>query len=185
MVCSPRDVALLLSPSLPICILALLAGCSDRARPPVATAPPPTRIVSSVPDYVASPRIADHEASSGPRRIISTSPQLTEIACALGLRDSLIGRSSYCRHPPGIDQVPSVGALLDLNLELLVQLKPDLVLISGRSELIRTRLTDLRMDFVSLPDSSLDDIYIAIEELGKLTRVHSCRFFSLRDEQED
>ena len=165
----PRYIADLLCLCASIWIVALLAGCSDRAKPPVATAPPPARIVSTVPDYVASPQIADGETSTGPRRIVSTSPQLTEIACALGLRDSLVGRSSYCSHPPGIDQVPNVGGLLDLNLELLVQLKPDLVLISGRSELIRTRLTDLRIDFVSLPDSSLNDIYLAIEELGKLT----------------
>lgn len=149
----------------------LVAGCARRPQEPsFPHAEFEPRPVREVPDYVANPLVADDEIHTGPRRIISTSPQLTEIACALGLRDQLVGRSSYCRHPPGIEDVPNVGALLELNLEQVIQLEPDLVLISGRSELIRNRLSDVGLKFVSLPDSSLEDVYHAITELGRLAQ---------------
>jgi len=40
-------------------------------------------------------------------RIVSLLPAATEIACALGLREQLVGRSHECDFPPGIEALPS------------------------------------------------------------------------------
>ena len=45
---------------------------------------------------------------TGPGRVVSLLPSLTEIVCALGAGDRLVGRSHECDHPPGIEALPSV-----------------------------------------------------------------------------
>lgn len=39
-------------------------------------------------------------------RIVSLLPSTTEIACALGFRDQLVGRSHECDHPRGVEALP-------------------------------------------------------------------------------
>jgi iron complex transport system substrate-binding protein len=40
-------------------------------------------------------------------RIVSLLPSLTEIACALGLGERLVGRSHECDYPPGVERLPA------------------------------------------------------------------------------
>lgn len=161
-----RAVALIAS-TLPVWACRPAADAPSAPANTEVTAPRPD--LPPIHDFVAAPVVTADEAGAGPARIISTAPQLTEIACALGLRDRLVGRSSYCNHPPGIEAVPDVGSLLDLNLEQTMSLEPDLVLISGQSRLIRERLDDAGIRYESLPDASLADVFSAIRKLGDLT----------------
>jgi iron complex transport system substrate-binding protein len=101
-------------------------------------------------------------------RLLSTAPNVTEICCALGLRDCLVGRTRYCTYPPGIEAVPSIGALNDLNAEALVRLSPDLVLVSGTSRAIVDRLSRLALRYEAIPDVSLADLFAGIEGIGAL-----------------
>jgi iron complex transport system substrate-binding protein len=93
---------------------------------------------------------------------------VTEICCALGLRSALVGRTRYCDYPPGIEQVPSIGALNDVNVEALLALRPDLILASGTSrvQIERFALLDLRVE--AIPDAELIDLFAGIREIGKL-----------------
>jgi iron complex transport system substrate-binding protein len=43
-------------------------------------------------------------------RIASLLPSATEIACALGFREQLVGRSHECDHPPGVESLPALTA---------------------------------------------------------------------------
>jgi iron complex transport system substrate-binding protein len=43
-------------------------------------------------------------------RVVSLLPSATEIVCALGARDALVGRSHECDFPAGIDALPAVSA---------------------------------------------------------------------------
>jgi iron complex transport system substrate-binding protein len=120
-------------------------------------------------DRVASPSVADAERDTACSRLLSAAPNVTEICCALGLRDCLVGRTRYCTYPPSIEQVPSIGALNDLNPEALLAIKSDLILISGSSRAIADRLVALGLKYESVPDDSLTDLYTAIERIGALT----------------
>ena len=45
-----------------------------------------------------------------PHRIVSLIASATEIVCALGFEDELVGRSHECDHPPGVARLPTCSA---------------------------------------------------------------------------
>ena len=87
-------------------------------------------------------------------KIVSLLPSATEIVCALGLKDSLIGITHECDFPPDIADRPALtasrishdtmssseidhavrsqldghGSIYDLDTKMLAELKPDLIL---------------------------------------------------------
>ncbi len=70
------------------------------------------------------------EFPRNPGRLVSLGPNMTEIIFALGRGDSLEGRTEWCNYPPQAKQIPSLGSLLEPNIETLAALEPDLVLAS-------------------------------------------------------
>lgn len=64
-------------------------------------------------------------------RIVSLAPNVTEIVCALGLEDNLVGRTDYCNYPKSVSSVQSIGTLYDPNIELICALQPDVVIASS------------------------------------------------------
>lgn len=63
-----------------------------------------------------------------PKRIVSLAPVLTETAFALGAGDSVVGVTRYCDRPEAAASLPKVGGYVDTQLEVLLSLKPDLVI---------------------------------------------------------
>ncbi len=150
---------------------AWLASCE---RPPTTSSTVPGSQSQPTTDvalrnWVLRPPVADAERSAPCPRLLSAAPNLTEVCCALGLADHLVGRTRYCTYPPVVQSVRSIGALNDLNVEVLLEIKPELVLIAGQSRAIAERLTRLNCPFESLPDVSLADLYTTIRRLGELT----------------
>lgn len=118
-------------------------------------------------DYVAHPVIAIEEMGKGPTRIISIAPSATETLCALGLRDRLIGRTPFCKYPPGIEQVDAIGAISDTNYERIVALRPDLIVVTANSKTLIDDLKTLNLPFAPVPHETLENMYTAIEEIGR------------------
>lgn len=118
-------------------------------------------------DYVTDPIIVPSEAQAGPQRIISLAPSLTEIVCALGLRDRLVGRTRHCAWPPGIEQVPVVGVLGEGNYGLIKSLDPDLVLATHNSGSTVADLTRLALPCRAVPHEGLEELFVAIEQVGR------------------
>jgi iron complex transport system substrate-binding protein len=67
-------------------------------------------------------------------------PNVTEMLFAFGLGDKVIAVSDYDEFPPQVATKPRVGALLNPNLEKIIELKPDLVITYGTQEVLRDRL---------------------------------------------
>jgi len=104
-----------------------------------------------------------------PIRLASLSPSTTELCAALDLVPQLVARSSFCEYPPEVQRIPDVGGLLDPNLERLLSLRPDLVLLPGKSLMLREAIGPTGLPFAALPDSTLDDVFVSLRELGRLT----------------
>jgi iron complex transport system substrate-binding protein len=62
-------------------------------------------------------------------RIVNIAPGAVEIICALGCGDKIVGRDTYSTFPPSMSEIPIVGeSSFSPNLELLLELQPDLVI---------------------------------------------------------
>ncbi|MBR1851050.1 MAG: ABC transporter substrate-binding protein [Bacteroidales bacterium] len=65
-----------------------------------------------------------------PKRVVSTSPAVTEIIFALGADSLLVGRTDFCNYPAEAKKIESIGGISNLSIEKILSLSPDLV-ISG------------------------------------------------------
>lgn len=64
-------------------------------------------------------------------RIVSLVPSITELLCALGLDDQLVGRTGFCIHPwETLRTVPKVGGTKDVKLERVRALEPTHVVVN-------------------------------------------------------
>lgn len=72
-----------------------------------------------------------HQPHSGPARIVSLVPSLTELVCDLGLAGQLVGRTGFCIHPRAtLKTIPKVGGTKDVNLARLRELAPTHVIVN-------------------------------------------------------
>jgi len=64
-------------------------------------------------------------------RIVSLVPSLTELVCALGRGDWLVGRTGFCVHPrEALVQVPKVGGTKTVNIEKIRRLAPTHLIVN-------------------------------------------------------
>lgn len=63
-----------------------------------------------------------------PTRIVSLVPSVTESVYVLGGQARLVGRTDWCDYPPAAKEKPSVGGMVNPSIEMIVALKPDLVI---------------------------------------------------------
>lgn len=80
-----------------------------------------------------------------PQRIVSLAPSITEILFAFGLESRIVAVSDYCDRPAGARLKPRIGGLSNPSLEMIVSLKPDIVLMTtdGNPKDINDRLLKL------------------------------------------
>jgi len=107
-----------------------------------------------------------------PQRIISLAPNITEILFALGLGEKVVGVTRFCDYPSQAAVKEKVGGMVDLNLEKIQTLEPDLIIaFRGNPMSLLTKLRNLRFPvFVLDTGSSLEDLFMTIEKIGRLTR---------------
>jgi ABC-type Fe3+-hydroxamate transport system substrate-binding protein len=69
--------------------------------------------------------------SSPDVRIVCLVPSITELVCALGLAEQLVGRTGFCVHPwETVRNIPKVGGTKDVKLEKVRELAPTHVIVN-------------------------------------------------------
>jgi iron complex transport system substrate-binding protein len=118
---------------------------------------------------VAPAFCATINAAEPAKRIAALAPSITELVYAAGAGKSLIAVSAFSDYPEAAKQLPQVADFAGINLEALLQLKPDLVLVwdSGTRPADIARLRDLRIRTESIRIGSFDDVPAAIRRIGE------------------
>jgi iron complex transport system substrate-binding protein len=102
-------------------------------------------------------------------RIISLVPAVTEMLYAFGAGARVVAVSSYDTFPPDVTRLPTVGALLDPNVERILALKPDLVVVYGSQTDLKQQLARAHIRFFDYRHTGLADIAATIRSLGAQT----------------
>ncbi len=108
-------------------------------------------------------------------RVVSLACSNTEIVHALGCAHMLVGVDDHSDWPPGVvGPLPRLGPDLEVDVERVVALKPDLVLatltVPGHEEVVE-KLEAADLPFVAPEPASLDDVYRDIRDIGRLLGV--------------
>jgi iron complex transport system substrate-binding protein len=104
------------------------------------------------------------------QRIVSLAPHVTELLFAAGAGDRIVGASEYSDYPEEAKRLPRVASSGTVNLEMVLALKPDLV-VAWRLEATTAALT--RLESLGVPvfysePHRLAQIPDMIEALGEL-----------------
>ena len=110
------------------------------------------------------------ELARPPQRIVSLLPSLTEMVCELHACDRLVGVDSYSNWPAAVQKLPHVGGLEDANIEVIVSLRPDVVLLSASSRAL-ARLEGLGLKVVALEPKTQADVQRVLRQVGQVLQV--------------
>jgi len=71
------------------------------------------------------------QAGGYPQRIVSLGPINTENVYLLGAEDRLVANTSYCVRPEAAKEIEKIGSVMQVSVEKIISLQPDLVLATG------------------------------------------------------
>lgn len=110
-----------------------------------------------------------------PERIVSLAPSITEILFELGLNEKIVGVTDFCNYPEEAKKKPKIGGFFNPNIEIIVSLKPDLVIgipNLGNKRIIKD-LSSLNTPTLMVKSFLINDILNSILMIGKTTGVMS------------
>jgi iron complex transport system substrate-binding protein len=113
---------------------------------------------------------APEPAAAPASRIVTLAPHLAELAYAAGAGSRLVGTVAFSDEPPAARSLPRIGDAFRVDYELLLALRPDLVLAwsSGNPAPVLVRLRALGLRVVDFEPTTLDDIGSQLAVIGEL-----------------
>ncbi len=107
----------------------------------------------------------------GPQRVVSLTPSATEVVATLEATSLLVGVDDYSDVPPEVTKLPKVGSFLTPNLEVIVALRPTLVIVDDIHAQSAGALHDAGIATLACPMHGLADVKSALRAVGaKLDR---------------
>ncbi len=105
-----------------------------------------------------------------PQRIVSLLPSLTETVCELGQCARLVGVDRYSNFPQSVRSLAKLGGGLDPNVEMIIALKPDVVLMA-KSSRAGERLEALGLKVVALEPKTHADVQRVLRKVAQALDV--------------
>lgn len=95
------------------------------------------------------------------KRVVTLAPALTEIVFALDKGSTIVGNTKFCNFPSSARQIPRVGGLIDVNLEVLINKKPDIIFLY-RDNYDAVKVMEHRSRLVIVNHTNLRDVFDGI-----------------------
>ena len=103
------------------------------------------------------------------QRVVSLAPSVTEIIYQVEAKDKLVGCTSFCTIAKG-DKIPEVGSTVDVNIEALFALQPDLVLamkLTKTQDIEAMKKLGIRVEVMESP-KNFEEICMQTLHIAKL-----------------
>ncbi len=108
--------------------------------------------------------------TSGPQRVVSLAPSVTETLFALGFGDRVVGVTTYCDYPPEARRLPKIGGFTNPSVEAIVATRPDLVIgVNDSSHPVKTKeLEHLGIKIALISVTSLNEILNSFKSVARM-----------------
>ena len=100
-------------------------------------------------------------------RIISFAPSITETLFALSLGDRVVGVTDFCNYPPDAKNLPKVGGYTNPNYEIILRLKPDLVVLLKENSSLFGFLNKNKIEYLCIENQNISQILSSFIIIGK------------------
>jgi iron complex transport system substrate-binding protein len=100
------------------------------------------------------------------QKVVSLAPGITEIIFALGQGGKLVGVTKFCDYPAAAKKISKIGGFLDINVEALVALSPDIVL-TYPEHAAKLKFLQERARIVTVQHGRLADLLQSILDIGR------------------
>jgi iron complex transport system substrate-binding protein len=106
-----------------------------------------------------------------PKRIVSLAPSITETLFALGLGEEIVGVTTFSDYPEAAKSKPRVGSFVNISLERVVSLNPDLIIgtADGNKKETIEQLERIGFPVYMINPASLEEIFEMILDIGSIT----------------
>lgn len=110
------------------------------------------------------------EVPAEPRRVVALAESVTEIVFAVGRGDRLVGTTRFADHPPEALRIPRVGTYIQLDIERIAALRPDLCIGTrdGNPRAAVERLEALGIPVYVTHPMGLASMIASVREIGGL-----------------
>ena len=163
-----KVLILLLTLALAVCAL---AGCGQAQQSPSGSAGPTASASGTQPASIAATDFLGNSLTleRAPQKIVSLTASNTEMLCALGLEDKLIGVDAYSDYPESVKDLTIVGDYVAPDIEKIISLQPDIVFASNtlQAELI-DQLKNAGITVAASEPTSYAQLIESIQLIGAL-----------------
>lgn len=97
---------------------------------------------------------------------MSLMPSGTEVVAALGAADQLVGVDDYSEFPESVKKLPKVGSFMFPNLEIIISLRPTLVIVDDIHGKSGSALKEAGIATVPCAMHALPDVKTALRTVG-------------------
>lgn len=147
------------------------SNVGDSIAPPAASVQPSVdSSASAYPLTLTDDARRTVTLAARPTRIVSLAPSNTEIVCAVGACDALVGVTDFDDYPAQVKDVAKVVVQAVPDVEKIVAARPDLVLAAGNQQTpqaVIDRLVALKVPVLVLYPPFLDGVYADMMLVGR------------------
>ncbi len=112
----------------------------------------------------------DVRVPASPRRVVALAPSVTEIVFALNREEVLVGVTRFSNYPEAAARLPVVGSYVNLDVEIIVSLEPDLCIAVKDGNPLRAirRIEDMGIPVFAVDPMEIDAVIRSIADIGFL-----------------